>query len=162
MLASRTRLWLLDLGCRHASKQQEPEHEHGHGALTHSTRNVLFNISSAKMYQYDTIRGRTQGICARVKTESTYNMPEKHQIFARPNRTLKIIGTAEEHQHEHHFLLPSRCIDHQHIMRADRTYPMHPANAERWVSFASKTVRFLPNPRNRALQNALYMQCDAV
>jgi hypothetical protein len=68
VLASRARLSPLDLGCRHASRQQEHEHEHEHGALTHSTRNVLFHSRQQIRIKHDTIRGRTQvgRICARV------------------------------------------------------------------------------------------------
>lgn len=73
-------------------------------------------------------------------------------MFARPNRTLKIIGTAEGHQHEQSFLLHSRCIDHQHIMRADRTYPMHPANAERWCQLRiQKQFVFFPKPQEQGI-----------
>jgi acetoacetate decarboxylase len=54
---------------------------------------------------------------ARRKQGPTHNMPEKHQQLARPNKTLKIIGTAIV-SYQHELFLPSRCIDHQHIMRA--------------------------------------------
>ena len=91
---------LLDLGCRHAGNRSvEHEQEHEHGA-THA-----FNEKCAvqpsrqqRCVEYDTIRGRIQVVCARARKERnhTHNMPEKHQMFARPNRTLKIIGTARE------------------------------------------------------------------
>lgn len=57
---------------------------------------------------------------------------------------------------------PSRCIDHHHIVRADRTYPMHPANAERWVSFAShhstfpKQFVYDPNLQEQGIAKCTY------
>jgi hypothetical protein len=93
-----------------------------------STRNVLFALSSACGSYSDAIRGRkgqnekaSMRMCGCVK-RSTYNMPEKHQQFARPNNPEKMIGTvSKERQHDDERALsihPSRCcccIDHQHM-----------------------------------------------
>lgn len=70
------------------------------GQLTHSTRNVLFNPLVSKDASNTILFVEEPRSYARARARKernhTHNMPEKHQMFARPNRTLKIIGTARE------------------------------------------------------------------
>jgi hypothetical protein len=72
-----------------------------------STRNVLFALSSACGSYSDAIRGRkgqNEKASMRMRgcvKRSTYNMPEKHQQFARPNNPENMIGTvSKKRQHD--------------------------------------------------------------
>ena len=100
---------------------------------------------------------------------STYNMPEKHQIFARPNKTLKIIGTARAINRQHEPLLPSipsRCTaalitntSCELIVPIQCT--LHTRRTMVSAHHIQKQFVFFPTPRNRALQYATThaMQC---
>jgi hypothetical protein len=59
---------------------------------------VLFGLSSACVSYRDSIRGKKNGKMKSknayaLRSRPTYNMPEKHQQFARPNNAEKMIGT---------------------------------------------------------------------
>ena len=155
-MASRSRLQAR----KQAAGEPEHEHEHEHGALTHSTRNVLFDPRQHMCCYYSqiaSIRGITQGVCARlngIHLQYAGKAPDVREAEqdAEDNRHCReSISISMSPSHSYH---PSRCIDHQHIMRADRTYPMHPAHAN--DGSAQVLKQFVsPTPRNRALQNAL-------
>jgi hypothetical protein len=96
---------------------------------------------------------------ARKRAVSTYNMPEKHQIFARPNKTLKIIGTASD-QHEQ--FLPAALITNtscELIVPIQCT--LHTRTMGQLTSRSQNSSCF-PNPQEQGIANALYMQCNAL
>jgi hypothetical protein len=120
VLASRAKLWkTLDLGfsissaacCRHAGGHER--NGIGIGWCTNaSTRNVLFALSSACGSYSDSVRGRKgQNGKASMRgcvKRPTYNMPEKHQQFARPNNPENMIGTvSKKRQHDDEEPFPS-------------------------------------------------------
>jgi hypothetical protein len=83
------------------------------GPGTHAfNKKSTIQILVSTMYCFDSRKNFFRSYMRARKNKrppgSTYNMPEKHQIFARPNKTLKIIGTAEAINRQHEpFLSPS-------------------------------------------------------
>jgi hypothetical protein len=99
---------------------------------------------------------------------STYNMPEKHQIFARPNKTLKIIGTAEAINRQHEPLLPSipsRCTTACELIVPIQC-TLHTRRTMVSAHHIQKQLVFLSQPPgtghcNMQTIHAMYMQCNA-